>query len=240
MMHTIAKIIVASVFASQLLFSQTMPLNLSVSSTPALAYAEVPPLKAITFFQHQTGLPLDIALVMDVSASITARLPAEKEAIDDFLLAVMRPGDSGKLFAFDQTIRATVPITYKGRNLSRRLQKVASDGDTALYDAVHTAAEWLEQDSRLARRVMVLMSDGEENDSRTTFDAAVNSLLNSEAVVYTLNIGDDTTSATGKAGIALLKRLSEATGFSNPQGRGCWFCVSQNSQKIAQPVCHRV
>jgi hypothetical protein len=65
------------------------------------------------------------------------------------------------------------------------------------------------------------MSDGEENDSRTTFDAAVNSLLNSEAVVYTVNIGDDTTSATGKTGIALLKRLSEATG-------GTYFQVPKN------------
>jgi hypothetical protein len=114
MMHTIVEIIVATVFASQLLFSQTTALNLSASSTPTLAYAEVPPLKkqvtevsltisvtdrkghiiqglgrndftildnarhqtAITFFQNQTGLPLDIALVMDVSASMTAQIQA--------------------------------------------------------------------------------------------------------------------------------------------------------------------
>jgi hypothetical protein len=117
MMHTIVKIVVAAVFASQLLFSQTAPLNLSASSTPTLAYAEVPPLKkqvtevsltisvtdrkghfiqglgrndftildnarhqtAITFFQNQTGLPLDIALVMDVSASMTARYELKKK-----------------------------------------------------------------------------------------------------------------------------------------------------------------
>ena len=167
---------------------------------------------AITFFQSQTGLPLDIALVMDVSASMTARFQAEKDAVDEFLREVMRPGDSGQVFAFDQTLRARVPITYKGRKLLRSLRKLAPDGDTALYDAVHTAAQWLGQESRLARKVMVLMSDGEENDSRTTFDVAVNSLLNSEAVVYTVNVGDDYNSELGKAGVALLKRLSEATG----------------------------
>ena len=65
---------------------------------------------SITFFQSQTNLPLDIALVVDVSSSMAARFDSERSAIDDFLAETIRPNDSGRLFAFNETIKGTLPI----------------------------------------------------------------------------------------------------------------------------------
>ena len=137
----------------------------------------------ITFFQNQTDLPLDIAVVLDASASVGARFDAEQHAITQFLHQTIRHEDSAVLFVFNKAIRVIAPINYNWRDLSRRLKKVKPDGETALYDAVSTAADHLSQNSWPARRIIILVSDGEENRSRTTPSGTAAAVLKAGAVV---------------------------------------------------------
>ena len=166
----------------------------------------------ITFFQNQTDLPLDIAVVLDTSASVGARYEAEQHAITQFLHQTIRHEDSAVLFAFNQAIRVMAPINYNWRDLSRRLKKVKPEGETALYDAVSTAADHLAQDSWPARRIIILVSDGEENRSENTLSAATAEALKANAVIYTVNAGDDEDTDIGQGGVSVLKALSESTG----------------------------
>jgi VWFA-related protein len=166
----------------------------------------------ITFFQNQTDLPLDVAVVLDASSSVGARFEAEQHAITQFLHQTIRHEDSAVLIAFNQAIRVIAPINYNWRDLSRRLKKVKPDGETAIYDAVATAAEHLSQNPWPARRIIILISDGEENSSQISSSAATAAVLRAEAVVYTINAGDDDDTDLGKNGAEVLKALSDSTG----------------------------
>jgi VWFA-related protein len=155
---------------------------------------------------------LDIAVVLDASASVGGRFEAEQHAITQFLHQTIRHEDSVELFVFNQAIRVIAPINYNWRDLSHRLKKVKPDGETALYDAVSTAADHLAQDQWPARRIIILISDGEENSSRATPSGTAAAVLKANAVVYAVNAGDDDDSDVGKQGVGVLKGLSESTG----------------------------
>ena len=175
----------------------------------------------ITFFQNQTDLPLDIAVVLDSSASVGSRFDAEHHAITQFLHQTIRHEDTAVLFAFNQSIRVIAPINYNWREVSRRLKKVKPEGETALYDAVSTAADHLAQNPWPARRIIILVSDGEENRSQTSLADATAAILRADAVVYSVNAGDDDDTDAGKQGAEVLRELAQSTG-------GNYFRASMN------------
>jgi VWFA-related protein len=171
----------------------------------------------LTFFKRETDLPIKIALVLDISGSIAFQFEEEKKAIKSFLKAVARPSDSVMLFAFNQSVQLKSPITNNWNETARRVKGLDPEGETALYDAVSDASEWLALDSAPARRIMILVSDGEENKSRTTIDTTISDALNAEAAIYSVNVNENVSedaklSEDAKQGAAILKHLAEATG----------------------------
>lgn len=59
---------------------------------------------AITFFQRQTNLPLDVALLIDSSSSVTYKFPDEQKTIKHFIKSVIRPNDRVAVFAFNEKV----------------------------------------------------------------------------------------------------------------------------------------
>lgn len=165
-----------------------------------------------TFFQSQTNLPLHVALVLDVSASITGQFEMEQSTIRDFLKQAIRPADSVELFAFNQRVQFVTPIRNDWRQISHRVRKLKPDGETALFDAVSVAGEWLGQDLRPARRIIILVTDGEENSSKTTLDETIALVLRAETTIYAVNVVDYPMDSDGRNGVDILKKLADATG----------------------------
>jgi len=176
---------------------------------------------ALTFFQSQTNLPLHVALVLDVSASITAQFDMEQVTIRDFLRQATRPEDSVELFAFNQRVQFAAPIQGNWKQISHHVKKLKPDGETALFDAVSVASEWLAHDPRPARRIIILVTDGEENASKTTLDETIIQILRAETTVYAVNVVEYPVDNEGKNGVEILKALSDATG-------GAYLRAAQN------------
>lgn len=166
----------------------------------------------LTFFERETDLPLKIALVLDISASVTYLFDTEKGAIRSFLRAVARPTDSVMLFAFNQNIQLTSPVTNNWNQTAKRVKHLKPGGETALYDAVSSASQWLGLDQGPARRILILVSDGEDNKSKTTMDTTINDALKANAAIYSVNVNVESVSDEAKQGAAVLKHLAEATG----------------------------
>ena len=167
---------------------------------------------ALTFFQSQTNLPLHVALVLDLSASITAQFDMERSTMHQFLKDAIRPADSVELFAFNQRVQFVAPVQNDWKQISRRVKNLKPEGETALFDAVSTAAQWLGQDPRPARRIIILLTDGEENSSKTTLTETIAQVLRAETTVYAVNVIDYPDDVEAKQGIDILKKLSDATG----------------------------
>lgn len=108
-------------------------------------------------------VPLDIALLIDVSASVEARFSFEQKAAADFLRQVMKPGDRATVFAIDQTARMIQPFTTSEVAARQLMSLTAGKGFTAFFDSVIAAEKYLDQNSSQGRRrVIVVLSDGDD------------------------------------------------------------------------------
>lgn len=114
-------------------------------------------------------VPLDIAILLDVSGSVDARFAFEKEAAARFLKQVLKPEDRATVFAIDQTPRLIQTRDTAEHAATGLLSISSTKGATAFYDSVIAAAKYLTQNAPAQRRrVVVVISDGEDNFSTRT------------------------------------------------------------------------
>ena len=108
-------------------------------------------------------VPLDIALLIDVSASVEARFAFEQKAAADFLRQVLKSGDRATVFAIDEKVRLIQPFTNAEGAAQKLMTLTAAKGYTAFFDSVLAAEKYLDANSSQGRRrVIVVLSDGDD------------------------------------------------------------------------------
>ena len=152
----------------------------------------------IRFFSAETDLPLRIAVLIDTSNSIRPRLQFEQDAAIDFLNRVIRPiRDKAFLMTFDNEPQIIQDYTDDVGILSDAIREQRAGGGTALNDALYMASEKL-ADAPLptgtdkdVRRVIVLISDGNDNLSDRAPSDATEAVIRSGAAVYAISTNTD-------------------------------------------------
>jgi VWFA-related protein len=171
------------------------------------------PPAALRSFQSETDLPLRVGLVLDVSGSITSRFAFEQEsAIGFFGHVLRRQTDQAFVLAFDSVPALTQDFTDDVELLSKGVKKLSPGGGSAVYDALYMAAAKKltnMRSDRPVRRVIILISDGEDNQSRTTVPEVIDAARRAEVTIYAVSTN---TSNTVTRGDRLLKKLAEETG----------------------------
>jgi Ca-activated chloride channel homolog len=108
-------------------------------------------------------VPLDIALLIDVSGSVVARFDFERQAAATFLKQVLKPEDRATIFAIDKTPRMVQALTTSQSASQSLLTVTPANSYTAFFDSVLAAARYLDQSSATGRRRIVLViSDGDD------------------------------------------------------------------------------
>jgi Ca-activated chloride channel family protein len=111
-------------------------------------------------------VPLEIALLLDVSGSVEARFGFERESASRFLKQVLKRGDRAAIYAIDQEPRLEQGLDTAARAASKLLLMNSAKSATAFYDTVIDSARYLAKSSPSEhRRVVVVISDGEDNFS---------------------------------------------------------------------------
>ena len=148
----------------------------------------------ILFFSRQTDLPLRVGLLLDTSNSIRSRLKFEQEAAIDFLYSVIRRDkDQAFLMTIEDDPQLVQPVTADLNRIRDAILRQRAGGATALYDAIYKAAEEmvklpLPTGSRLdLRRVLVVISDGEDTLSRRSRSEALDMAQRAGIVIYTIS-----------------------------------------------------
>jgi VWFA-related protein len=170
-----------------------------------------PPIR-IEAFESETGLPLRVGLLIDASNSIRDRFRFEQDAAVEFLHQVVRPkSDRAFVIGFDSISELTQDFTDDTDKLARGVRVLRPGGGTALHDAVFQACEKLAKSSVRgpSRRAIILVSDGDDNQSRHTREEAVDAALRADVIIYAIstNISD-----MDKKGDKVLMRYADATG----------------------------
>jgi Ca-activated chloride channel homolog len=152
----------------------------------------------IRYFGRETDLPLRIGVLLDTSNSIRPRLDFEKDAALDFLQHVLRRNkDQAFVMTFDNEPEVIQDYTGDLALLTDAIRKQRAGGGTALNDAIYRAAEKLVNPpvpkgaNPEIRRVMVVISDGNDNLSDHALSEAVDSTIRAEAVMYCISTNTD-------------------------------------------------
>lgn len=170
----------------------------------------------ITYFQPQTNLPLRVALVIDTSDSVTYRFNFERKAAAGFFRHVLRaPADLGSLVGFNHEVHIAQGPTSNTKTLADALKGLRPGGETAVYDAVIAASEQMSSihDAQPVRHAIIVITDGEDNQSQAHLDQAIEAALRSESIVYVVSTNpQNEESGLAGEGDKAMKQLAEATG----------------------------
>ncbi len=146
----------------------------------------------ITAFTQETGVPLRVGLMVDTSNSIRDRFAFEQRAAADFLRSLLRPEiDRAFLASFDSMAELVQDFTGDLDELVSAIESLRAGGGTALYDAIFYGSRdrLLEGAPDLGsyRRAMVVLSDGEDNQSRYSRLQALEVAQRAEVIIYTIS-----------------------------------------------------
>ncbi len=171
------------------------------------------PPAAVNSFASETDLPLRVGLVLDVSGSITDRMAFEQESAIKFFNQILRRGtDKAFVLAFDSVERMPQDFTDDVARLANGVRSLTPGGGTAVFDAVADAATKKLKDvqaNRPVRRVIILISDGEDNQSRLTRAQAIDAAKRAEVTVYAISTNDSNVRTRGDK---VLEQLADETG----------------------------
>jgi len=145
----------------------------------------------ITSF-HQEDIPVSIGIVIDNSGSMrTKRQQVNQAALN--LVRASNPQDELFVVNFNDEYYLDQDFTSNINQLKEGLDHIESRGGTALYDAVVASADHLAKGARLDRKVLLVVTDGEDNASRESLEQCVRSLQDLNGpTVYSIGIlGDD-------------------------------------------------
>ena len=164
-------------------------------------------------FTAETNLPLRLGILIDTSNSIRERFRFQQAAATDFVNTVVRPGqDKGMVVSFDSSAELVTDLTDSTEVLGTAIRNLRPGGGTALYDAIFFACRdklMMDQPRDKFRRAIVMLSDGEDNESRWSREQALEMAHKADVVIYTISTN---ISRIPTEGDKVLKYFAEETG----------------------------
>jgi VWFA-related protein len=170
--------------------------------------------QTIQYFSRETDLALRIGLLIDTSNSIRDRLRFEQQAATDFLSDTIRRGkDQAFVVGFDVEPQLVQDYTDSVEKLSAAIRDLRAGGVTSLYDAIYFSCKekllFFPPPEPYLRRMIIVISDGEDNRSEHTREEALGMAQRAEVTVFAISTNR---SETEHRGDRVLKELAKETG----------------------------
>ena len=165
----------------------------------------------IAVFERQSELPLNLTLAIDTSGSVRKDMAEEANAARRFAHALLRSQDQMSLLQFATFVHELTPFTNKLSQIDRGLSQLHGDWATALYDATCLGSERL--GGKEGRRVLVLVTDGDDTASTANYATALEKALRNEVMIYSIiDVPIEQSAGRDLGGEHALITLAEQTG----------------------------
>jgi Ca-activated chloride channel family protein len=175
-------------------------------------------------FEAETNRPLDLALMVDSSASTFKDLKFENEAAAHFIHQVVRPGDRLAVFEFDEDVTQVSEFSDNVPELQAAVRRIVPGAGTSIYDALVLGSRVLRRRPEGRRRAFVLVTDAGETTSVAKFEDARRAAIASGALIYSIIIRPiKNENGRNTAGEHALITITESTG-------GAMFILDELSQ----------
>jgi Ca-activated chloride channel homolog len=171
------------------------------------------PPQSIVNFRRDTDLPLELGLLIDTSGSVRSRFDFEEEAAVGFLQHTLRPRfDRAFVMGFNSRSQVAQDFTDNVQLLETGVRNLRNGGGTALYDAIYRASRdklLKDKSDRPVRHAIIILSDGEDNQSDVSRAQAIEMAQRAEVIIYAISTDD---SGLILRGDKVLQQLADATG----------------------------
>jgi Ca-activated chloride channel family protein len=165
----------------------------------------------IALFEWQSEVPLNLTLAIDTSGSVRKDLDEEATAARHFAHDILRPQDQMSVLEFATDVTQLTPFTNNLSQIDHGMGELRSDWATAMYDAICLGSEGLGK--RQGRKVLVLVSDGDDTAKSSTYAQALEAALRNEVMIYSLiDVPIEASAGRDTGGEHALITLSEQTG----------------------------
>lgn len=162
-------------------------------------------------FEQVRDLPIHAGLLLDTSSSMSEELEEIEKAALRFFQSVLQPKDQAAVIVFSDSPELKVPLTNNLEVLAGGLAELHADGETALYDSLIYALYYFS--GLPGKRTIILLSDGEDSNSRHSFDEALTFAQRSGTAIYTIGIGMRTKDIRARGNLEKLARLTGGDAF---------------------------
>ena len=167
--------------------------------------------QVLTVFENEAR-PITVVLMLDTSLSMTGNLKLLREAAEQFVIRLM-PGDKAKVGAFNDKIEISGHFTADRDELIAELRGLDYGNATRLFDAASMSLDELAGIE--GRRVLVILTDGEDTSSRTGFGTVMNRARSEDVMIYSIGLASeyfDGARMVRSRPDGALRRLAEETG----------------------------
>jgi Ca-activated chloride channel family protein len=174
----------------------------------------------VTHFSAER-VPVSLGIVLDTSGSMAGeKMESAKEALDRFLLDLLAPEDDVFLMRFGASAELVHDWTVEKQLVSRRLNRISPAGGTAMYDAVADAVP-MSQNGEHRKKAILIVSDGNDTNSRTGVGELKQMIRDTEVLVYAVGIdGRSDTTFGGPRSTPPVARPPTRLPFPFPGGGG--------------------
>ncbi len=197
------------------------------------------PPAAVLDFRNESELPLRLGLLIDTSSSIKERFSFELGAAASFLQKVLvNKDDLAFVVGFSNSVLMVQDFTADQAHISHAIGELAPSGGTALWDAVTFAANKLASrpDPFPVAKILVIISDGNDNSSQATLKQAIQATESGEVIVYTVSTSEGTGDVSEPSvGDRALKALAEQSGGS-PFAPGSVSALKHSLAELQQVI----
>ncbi|MGH9406234.1 MAG: VWA domain-containing protein [Terriglobia bacterium] len=188
----------------------------------------------IKYFSIATDAPLNLGMMIDTSPSQQNVLTIEQQQANNFLREVLRPKDLAFVLHFDLQVELLQDFTPNLQSLIQAVSETeingggqgplpgtfpsAQQGYTHLYDAVWLACSQQLMASQAGRKVLILLTDGQDEGSKESLASAVESAERADVMIYSINVFDPRMYASydqyggGYNGESVLRKMARETG----------------------------
>jgi Ca-activated chloride channel family protein len=175
--------------------------------------------------------PVSLGIVYDVSGSMKERVNRSIRALRRFVDS-SHVDDDFFLIGFNDRAKLVQDFTTSGESVIGHLMFVNPKGSTALYDAAYIAVEKVQQ-GRHSKKALLIISDGQDNNSRYTYKELRNRVKEADVQIYAIGITDPASDSLSGFGRSVLEEITRMTG-----GRA-FFPNAYNEPELVE-ICTRI
>src|SRR6266516_1929906 len=180
---------------------------------PLLAQSSYVASTSVPAASRGTDLPIELGLLLDTSGSVRSRFDFEEEAAISFLQHTLRPKfHRAFVMGFNGHSQIAQDFTDNVQLLEAGVHGLQNGGGTALYDAIYRASRdklLKDKSDRPVRHAIVILSDGEDNQSDVSRAQAIEMAQRAEVIIYAISTDDSVLILRGDK---VLQQLADATG----------------------------